>query len=144
MAALASMESAPGGDEAVPRRRRSARRRLARTLRILDANGIAVCTRCVVADKAGARMKGLLGRTGLDEDEGLLIEPAPSVHMFFMRFAIDVVFLDRDRQIVGIAHTLRPWRIAGARRAVTALELPAGTAARHRLAVGDYLTLEPA
>jgi uncharacterized membrane protein (UPF0127 family) len=64
------------------------------------------------------------------------------VHTFFMRFAIDVVFLDRERRIVGISHTLRPWRVAGARRAHAALELPAGTAERHGLAIGDVLAVE--
>jgi hypothetical protein len=72
----------------------------------------------------------------------MLIEPAPSVHMFFMRFAIDVVFLDREDTIVGIAHTLRPWRMAGARHARVALELPAGTAEQHGLQKGDRLQTE--
>jgi len=62
---------------------------------------------------------------------------------FFMRFPIDVVFLDRDRKIVGISHTLVPWRIAGARRAVAALELPAGTAEACGLTLGEVLELPP-
>jgi uncharacterized membrane protein (UPF0127 family) len=61
-----------------------------------------------------------------------------------MRFAIDVVFLDRERRIVGISHTLQPWRFAGARQARAALELPAGTAERHGLGIGDVLTIEVA
>jgi uncharacterized protein len=89
-------------------------------------------------------MRGLLGRASLEHGAGLLIKPAPSVHMFFMRFPLDVVFIDRDNAIVGISHTLRPWRIAGARRAVSALELPAGTALKHGLELGDVLTFEPA
>jgi uncharacterized protein len=103
-----------------------------------------ICARCEVADRALPRMRGLLGRAGLEQGAGLLIKPAPSVHMFFMRFPIDVVFVDRDNAIVGISHTLRPWRIAGARRAVAALELPAGTALKHGLELGDVLTFEPA
>ena len=89
-------------------------------------------------------MKGLLGRTSLEPGGGMLIKPAPSVHMFFMRFALDVVFLDREDTIVGIAHTLKPWRMAGARRAHAALELPAGTAEQHGLDKGDVLQIEPA
>jgi uncharacterized membrane protein (UPF0127 family) len=114
-----------------------------RVIRVLDETGEAVCPRCAVAGTVWARTRGLLGRDGLAEDEGLLIEPAPSVHMFFMRFAIDVVFLDKERRIVGLAHTLRPWRVAGARKAVAALELPAGTALRHGLELGDVLAFEP-
>jgi hypothetical protein len=72
----------------------------------------------------------------------MLIDRAGSVHMFFMRFPIDVVFLDRDRRVVGVRHGLRPWRVAGARRAVAALELPAGAAAAAGLERGDVLALE--
>jgi uncharacterized membrane protein (UPF0127 family) len=87
-------------------------------------------------------MRGLLGRDGLDPGSGMLIDSAPSVHMFFMRFPIDVVFLDRGWRVVGIRHDLRPWRVAGARRAVAALELPAGAAAEAGIEVGDVLVLE--
>ena len=72
----------------------------------------------------------------------MLIDAAPSVYTFFMRFPIDVVFVDRDRKVVGVRHGLRPWRVAGARRAVAALELPAGTAAAAGLETGDVLDVE--
>jgi uncharacterized membrane protein (UPF0127 family) len=72
----------------------------------------------------------------------MLIDAAPSVHMFFMRFPIDVVFLDRDWKVVRVVQGLRPWRVAGARRAVAALELPAGAAAEAGIAEGDVLSLE--
>jgi uncharacterized membrane protein (UPF0127 family) len=62
--------------------------------------------------------------------------------MFFMQFPIDVVFLDRDRMVVGVRHGLRPWRVAGARRAVAALELPAGRAAEVGVEKGDELVFE--
>jgi uncharacterized protein len=89
---------------------------------------------------AFARMRGLLGRDGLEPGTGMLIDAAPSVHMFFMRFPIDVVFLDRDRKVVGVRRGLRPWRVAGARRAVAALELPVGAA--NGIKEGDVLVLE--
>jgi uncharacterized membrane protein (UPF0127 family) len=57
-----------------------------------------------------------------------------------MRFPIDVIFLDRDRKVVGVRHGLRPWRVAGARRAVAVLELPAGAA--NGIKEGDVLVLE--
>lgn len=91
---------------------------------------------------AFARMRGLLGRDGLDPGGGMLLDSAPSVHMFFMRFPIDVVFLDRNWTVVGIRHGLRPWQVAGARRAVAALELPAGTAAAKGIVEGDVLVLD--
>ena len=69
-------------------------------MRLVREDGRVVCERCVVADTAATRMKGLLGRAGLDEGEGLLIKPAGSIHMFFMRFPIDAVFLDRELRVV--------------------------------------------
>jgi uncharacterized protein len=112
-------------------------------VRIATGDGVEICTRCEVADTALSRMRGLLGRRGLDAGGGMLITPCPSVMTFFMRFAIDVVFLDRDNTVVGVAHTLRPWRVAGARHAHSSLELPAGTAAALRLQEGDLLSIEP-
>ena len=87
-------------------------------------------------------MRGLLGRSGLEPGSGMLIDSAPSVHMYFMRFPIDVVFLDRDRKVVGVRHGLRPWRVAGARGAVAALELPAGAAAAAAVEEGHVLVLD--
>ena len=111
---------------------------------VRTAEGTVVCERCEVAESALARMRGLLGRSGLEPGTGMLIDAAPSVHMFFMRFPIDVVFLDRDRKVVGVRHGLRPWRVAGARRAVAALELPAGAAAAAGVEQGDVLVFEGA
>ncbi len=87
-------------------------------------------------------MRGLLGRDGLEPGEGMLIDRAGSVHMFFMRFPIDVVFLSRDRTVVGVKHRLAPWRVAGARRAVASLELPAGRASEVGVEKGQRLVFE--
>jgi uncharacterized protein len=84
-------------------------------------------------------MRGLLGRKSLAPGEGILLHPASSVHTAFMRFAIDVVFLDRDDRIVKIAPELAPWRTSAARKAAAAVELPAGTASRLGLRAGDRL-----
>ena len=110
--------------------------------RVLTAGGTVVCERCEVPESSFGRARGLLGRDGLEAGEGMLIDRAGSVHMFFMRFPIDVVFLDRDRKVVGVRHGLRPWQVAAARRAVAALELPAGAAAGAGIEEGDVLALE--
>jgi uncharacterized membrane protein (UPF0127 family) len=110
--------------------------------RVRTADGAIVCERCEIPESAFGRARGLLGRDGLEAGTGMLIDRAGSVHMFFMRFPIDVVFVDRDRKVVGIRHGLRPWRVAGARRAVAALELPAGAAAEAGIEEGDVLALE--
>jgi len=110
--------------------------------RVTTTAGTLVCERCEMADRGLARMRGLLGRDGLPEGSGMLIDAAPSVHMFFMRFPIDVVFLDRDRKVVRVVERLRPWRVAGARRAAAALELPAGAARAAGVGAGDVLVFE--
>ena len=110
--------------------------------RVRTTDGAVVCERCEIPESSFGRARGLLGRNGLDADGGMLIDRAGSVHMFFMRFPIDVVFLDRDRKVVGVSHGLRPWRVAAARRAVAALELPAGAAAEAGIEEGDMLALQ--
>ena len=102
-------------------------------------DGSIVCERCVLADTALARMRGLLGRRELPSGDGILLRPASSVHMAFMRFPIDAVFLDRDLRVVKVASDLRPWRAAGSRGAKAVLEIPAGEAGRRGLTVGDRL-----
>ena len=98
-----------------------------------------MCERCVLADTALARMRGLLGRRELPSGEGILLKPASSVHMASMRFPIDAVFLDRDFRVMKVASDLRPWRAAGSRGAKAVLEIPAGEASRRGLTVGDRL-----
>jgi uncharacterized membrane protein (UPF0127 family) len=111
-------------------------------VRVRTGEGAVVCERCEVPESSFGRARGLLGRAGLEPGTGMLIDAAPSVHMFFMRFPIDVVFLDRDRTVVRVVRALRPWRVAGARRAAAALELRAGAAAEAGIEVGDSLVLE--
>jgi uncharacterized protein len=106
------------------------------------ADGTILCERCEIPESSLGRMRGLLGRRELVPGGGMLIDSAPSVMTFFMRFPIDVVFLDRDRKVVGVRHGLRPWRVAGARRAVAALELPAGAAGAAGVEEGDVLVIE--
>ena len=105
-------------------------------------NGTIVCERCLLAETALTRMKGVLGRRYLPPGEGILLKPASSVHMAFMRFPIDAVFLDSDMRVVKIAADLKPWRAAGARGAKSCLEIAAGEAARRGLTVGDRLAVD--
>jgi uncharacterized protein len=93
------------------------------------AGGEVVCARCEVADNPWKRMKGLLGRSGLEPGQGMLFRPAGSIHMLFMRFPIDAVFCDRDLVVVGVERDLRPWRMARRKGAKVVVELAAGAAA---------------
>jgi uncharacterized membrane protein (UPF0127 family)/Flp pilus assembly protein protease CpaA len=109
---------------------------------MLVAEGRVVCPGLSVADTAPSRMKGLLGRRSLDSGEGLLLRPAGSVHTAFMRFPIDVVFLDGDLQVLEVRDSVPPWRAAARRGAKAVLELPAGEARSREIAPGMQLELD--
>lgn len=97
-----------------------------------------------VADTAQERMVGLLGRDGLPPGHGLILEPCRLIHTFAMRFAIDVVFFDRQHRVTRVAANVRPSRFAwGGLRARVTLELPAGTTSAEALPRGTRLRLDP-
>jgi uncharacterized membrane protein (UPF0127 family) len=111
--------------------------------------GTTLCEHIEDAGGMAGQSRGLLGRDGLAPGHGMLfvrgwLEPFMWMHMFFMRFAIDVVFLDRKGTVVRISHTLKPWRVSpvvfGASRAI---ELEAGGALRSDTRVGDSIEFEP-
>jgi uncharacterized membrane protein (UPF0127 family) len=106
-----------------------------------NVEGGLVCERCVVADRPHTRLRGLLGRRELPSEEGLLIRPAPSIHTWFMRFPIDVVFMDADLLVLDVVPALKPWRMAARRGARVVLELASGEAARRSVRPGDRLEL---
>lgn len=95
-----------------------------------------------VASSAWDRSVGLLRTPEVTAGEGLWIERSPSIHMFFMRYAIDAVFVSSDARVTQIAANLKPWRVVlWARGARDCLELRAGAAAQSQTSVGDELRL---
>jgi uncharacterized protein len=100
-----------------------------------------VCGRCLLAETPPTRLKGLLGRKGLEQGEGLLLRPAASIHTFFMRFPIDAVWVDRDLNVLKVSPDLGPWRTAACKGAKGVVEMAAGEAERVGLSAGDKLTL---
>jgi len=101
-----------------------------------------LAARVVKADTFWTRLRGLTGRSGLDSGEGLWIIPCRSIHTHGMAFPIDVIFLDRERNVVGLEENLSPGRFAPIRwKARTVLELPAGTVRRSRTRVGDRIEI---
>jgi hypothetical protein len=102
--------------------------------------GHTLAARVAVADRPLARLRGLIGRPPLAAGEGLLIEPCSGIHTFFMGFAIDVVFLDAEGNVVAALGPVRPWRLTPIYPTATAaLELPPGTVATTGTAAGDRI-----
>lgn len=109
-----------------------------------ESKGVSLGGLIEVAGESKTRNKGLLGRDGLDEGQGLWIVPCEAIHMFFMRFAIDVIYLDKRKKVVKIVPALKPWRLSACLRAHSVLELPAGVAEKTGTALGDQLELRRA
>ena len=96
-----------------------------------------------VASSMADRTVGLLRTRSLEAGEGLWIERSPSIHMFFMRFAIDAVFVAADGRVTKVVENLKPWRVVWwARGARDCLELPVGAVAASGTQVGDHVRLE--
>jgi len=106
------------------------------------ASGTVVAERLKSAHTHWTRLRGLLGTAGLAPGDGLWIRPCRQVHMFGMRYAIDVVFLDERLDVVHTIPALAPWAVSPRIDAATSVvELPAGTLARVGLAPGARLVI---
>jgi uncharacterized membrane protein (UPF0127 family) len=110
-----------------------------------QTRGTVLCARLENAGGLAGQGRGLLGRDGLEPGTGMLFEngrftPFMWMHMFFMRFAIDIVFLGRGNRVIKINRRLKPWRVSsvvfGAR---CALELTAGASDESSTQVGDQI-----
>lgn len=95
-----------------------------------------------VADTSEKRRTGLLRHTGLNAGEGLWIKPCESVHTFFMKFAIDLVYIDRKHKVRKVRIAVPPWRLSACLTAHSILELPAGTIEKSGTRSGDELAIE--
>jgi protein-S-isoprenylcysteine O-methyltransferase Ste14/uncharacterized membrane protein (UPF0127 family) len=106
------------------------------------AGGELLADRLRLAHTHWTRLRGLLGTARLAPGEGLWIKPSNQVHMFGMRYAIDVVFLDDAGRVLRLVHALAPNRISPrVAGATSVLELPAGTLARVALSEGDLVEI---
>jgi uncharacterized protein len=98
-----------------------------------------LATAADVADTSVKRRTGLLRKDKLEHGEGLWISPCESVHTFFMKFAVDLVYLDKKKRVRKVRHAVPPWRLSACWTAHSVLELPAGTAAETGTERGDQL-----
>ena len=113
-------------------------------MRVLNVtNGSVVATAARRATGFLDRSRGLLGRKSLSNGEGLLLDPCSGIHMFFMRFPIDAIFVDKHENVVHLTRRIGPWRLSRyVFRARAVLELPAGTIDETGTRVGDRLSFE--
>lgn len=95
-----------------------------------------------VADGFWSRLKGLMRKRDLPEDEGLLIVPCNSVHSMFMRFPIDLLFLDRDFKVIKIVEVFKPWKATPIiRGCYQVVELRAGVVKKMGVSIRDELNI---
>jgi hypothetical protein len=116
---------------------------MSRVLRLTKDDGTIVAEPLEVASNFWSRGMGLMGRRGLPDNGGLLIHSCNGIHMMFMRFAIDAVFLDKGGSVVRAYEGVRPWigMVPFVWRADKVAELPAGAVRRHAIKRGDRLTV---
>ncbi len=93
----------------------------------LQRTGNVIAQQVVFARTFYSRLKGLMGRPNLPQGEALLLDPCPQIHTCFMRFDIDVVFVDRSGQAVAVLEQIKPWRMSKFYSGCRALELPGGS-----------------
>jgi len=95
-----------------------------------------------LADTSAKRRTGLLKHDHLEPGTGLWIVPCESVHTFFMKFAIDLVYVDRKHVVRKVRHAVPAWRLSACLSAHSILELPPGTARNSGTVAGDELEFE--
>lgn len=99
--------------------------------------------KATLANTVGKRIIGLLGRRGMENGEGLIIRPCSSIHTFFMRFPIDILFLDKDSKVVKSIRRMRPFRLSGwVVGAKEVVELPSGVISSTQIDVGDLINIQ--
>ncbi len=110
-------------------------------MRILNkSKNTVIAQNARVADTFGARMKGLLGRHEIPAGEALVITKCQSIHMFFMRFAIDAIFVDGQERVVGLVEDIRPFGLSPLFfKARYVIEVAPGTITKTRTELHDHL-----
>jgi uncharacterized membrane protein (UPF0127 family) len=107
--------------------------------KLMTSNGDVLCQKMIIVSDIIARMKGLMFSTELPDCDGFLINPCNSIHTFFMRYSLDLVFLDKKLKVIKVIYDLKPWRMSWIYfRSHQVLEMKAGTLKKN-LNQGDTL-----
>jgi uncharacterized membrane protein (UPF0127 family) len=109
---------------------------------INKTRNVVLAENAVLADTVFKRLCGLLGREKLGDNEALILKPSNSIHMFFMRFAIDALFVDKDNRVIAALSEIRPWRLSKVYwKSYYVVELSSGVLAKTGTSVGDEIAL---
>lgn len=109
----------------------------------IEETGKLIASNVSLADTYFKRLKGLMFKKTLEYNEGLIIAPCNSIHMFFMNFPLDVLFVDKENRVVGISEKIKPWRISKVFfKAHYVIELPSGTVERLNISKSDILFIK--
>jgi uncharacterized protein len=106
------------------------------------SKGTIIVSNCKIANSFLTRFMGLMGKHEFPNDEGLLIIPCNSIHMCFMKFPIDVVFLDKTNTVLNTIKSIQPWKFSNfVSKAHCVVELPVGAIENSRTEPGDKLDI---
>jgi len=106
------------------------------------SNNAVLADRARVADTFWTRLVGLLNRSSLEKGEALILKPSNSIHTFFMRFSIDVLFLDKNGKVIGLFSVFRPFRFSPVYcGAQLTLEFPENTLQSAQTQLGDVIKI---
>lgn len=96
-----------------------------------------------IADTITSRLVGLLNRDSISSGEGLVITQCRSIHMFFMKFAIDAIFIDRQDKVIGLVRNIQPFQMSPYFLfASSVIELPVGVIDQTQTQIGDIISLQ--
>ncbi|MCX7842038.1 MAG: DUF192 domain-containing protein [Clostridia bacterium] len=105
-----------------------------------DTKGTVLAESCILADKFTSRFMGLMGKKCLEPGHALLIVPCNSIHMFFMSFPLDIIFINRHNRVAHLIENMPPWKVSkiifGAK---SAIEVPVGTIKSTNTSIGDAI-----
>ncbi|MCU0666755.1 MAG: DUF192 domain-containing protein [Candidatus Omnitrophica bacterium] len=105
-------------------------------------SGVCLAQNAAVADSLFSRMKGLLGKESLSYGQALILQPCNSVHTFFMKFSLDLIFVNKENRIIKIIANLKPWRLSGVYlQAAYVIEFPAGSLVSSESKEGDTILI---
>ena len=110
-------------------------------MKLVTPDGVVIANYATEAQSTAERIGGWMFREKPCDDEALLIPGCALVHTCFMRFRLDIVFLDDDDRVLSIRSRIAPWRVSGCKGACSVLELAEGRAEASGISVGQRLVL---